>query len=215
MGRKGAGEMAWIGLIIVMIAITAGFYLWQNISIGGGIPTNPEQYADAWKSYGDEVFAQEGQPWRMVGLFFFPLLIYFSMYYFAFSVALIGLRNQFSYIFETVQRPVVVLSFAVAFIMLPFPLTYSIYGFMGGLSPILLVFAWVIPIVGLALVFYGLRGQFRGGTPAAAAPVHHPIAVAPPGAVALPPAARHHFNLAAHHLGMLAAHLQNAINNLP
>ena len=171
-----------------MIAITAGLFIWQTTVSGGGLfPTNAEEYAGAWETYGEEVFAEEGQPWRMLGFFFFPLLIYFCMYYFAFSVALVGLQQKFSYVYGNIQRPVVVLSFAVAFIMLPFPLTYSIHGFIGGLSPILLVLAWVMPIVGIAVTFSALRGQGLGGGPGAAAPPPAPPAV-PPAPAGAPPA---------------------------
>ena len=162
LGRKGAGEMSWLYLVIIMIAITAGFYIWQNTATGGVMPTDPEAYIGAWETFGDAAFKGEGQPWRMVGFFFFPLLIYFSMYYFTFSIALVGIQRKFPYVWGNIQRPVVVLSFSVAFIMLPFPLTYSIYGFIGGLSPILLVLAWVIPIVGVAVAFSALRGLGLG-----------------------------------------------------
>ena len=164
LGKKGQGWGLIGGLVIVMIAITAGFYIWQMVASGGeAMPTDPEAYAEAWKNYGDEVFAEEGQPWRVVGFFFFPLLIYFSLYFFAFSVALVGIQKKFTYVYGNIQRPIVVLSFAIAFIMLPFPTTYSMYNIIGALSPILLIFAWVIPIVGIALTFYALRGMDWGG----------------------------------------------------
>jgi len=178
LGKKG--QMNWIYLVIIMIAITAAFYIWQNVTTGGVIPTDPEEYAEAWEGYGDQVFKEEGQPWRMVGFFFFPLLIYFSMYYFAFSVALVGIQRKFPYVWGNIQRPVVVLSFAIAFIMLPFPLTYSIYGFVGGLSPILLIFAWVIPIIGIAVAFAALRGQGLGGAPRVPGVTPTPAAALPP-----------------------------------
>jgi len=208
LGRKG--QMNWIYLVIVMIAITAGFYIWQTAATGGGMPTDPAQYADAWKGYGEEVFTEEGQPWRMVGFFFFPLLIYFSMYYFAFSVALVGLQRKFPYVYRNIQRPVVVLSFSIAFIMLPFPLTYSIYGFVGGLSPILLVLAWVIPIIGVAVAFASLRGLGLGGRPGAAPPPPPPPGVPPAPAGApppLPPAVAQAIRDAARYLAQAAERL--------
>jgi hypothetical protein len=135
------------------------------------------------------------------------------LYYFAFNVALLGLRNRFSYVFATVQRPVVILSFSVAFIMLPFPITYSIYGFIGGLSPILLVFAWVIPIVGLVLVFYGLRGQFPGG--GGQTPQQLPPPPPPPGGgqpPQLPPNVQATLQAAVFQLNQSANNLQNLLN---
>jgi len=206
--------MNWIYLVIIMISITAGFYIWQNATSGGLMPTDPQAYADAWEGYGEEVFAEEGQPWRMVGFFFFPLLIYFSMYYFAFSVALVGLQSKFPYVYGNIQRPVVVLSFAVAFIMLPFPFTYSIYGFIGGLSPILLVFVWIIPIIGIAVAFSALRGLGLGGGPgAAAAPLAAQLPAVPPtpaGAPpALPPAVVAALQATAQHLNQAAQRLAN------
>ena len=185
-----------VGLIIVTIAMTAGFYIWQTVSVGG-VPTSPEDYIQAWKDYGEAAFKAKDQPWRVVGMFFFPFLVYFSLLYFAFSVALVGIQQRFTYVYGNIQRPIVVLCFAIAFLQLPFPLTYSLYGWLGSLSPIMLVFAWVIPIVGMVLVFYALRGQFPGG--AAPAPAPPPI----------PPAVAAALNNAAAHLIAAGNALQN------
>ena len=152
-----------IALLIITIAMTAGFYIWQGVSVGG-IPTSPEDYVKDWKKYGETVFKTEDQPWRMVGMFFFPFLVYFSLLFFAFNVTLVGLQRRFTYVYRNIERPIVVLCFAIAFLQLPFPLTYSLYGWLGSLTPILLVFAWIIPIVGMVLVFYALRGQFQRTT---------------------------------------------------
>ncbi|MDI6825766.1 MAG: hypothetical protein QMD36_01060 [Candidatus Aenigmarchaeota archaeon] len=163
-GRKGQGWGLILGLVIVTIIMAAGFYLWQGASTGVW-PTSPEAYIKMWKDFADAAFKTEDQPWRMVGLFVFPFLIYFTLIFFALNVAIVGIQQRVYYAYRNIERPLVVLCFAIAFMQLPFPFTYSLYGWFASLSPILIIMAWVLPIVGIALIFYTLRGLGLGGAP--------------------------------------------------
>jgi len=178
-GRKGQWGLI-LGLVIVTIAMTAGFYIWQGAS-SGAWPSDPEAYIKMWKGFADAAFRSENQPWRMIGLFVFPFLIYFSLIFFALNMAMIGVRQRFSYVYPGVERPLVILCFAIAFMQLPFPFTYSMYGWFASLSPILIIFAWILPIIGIALIFYAHRGNWPGGSSVPSAPPIIPNLPASPG----------------------------------
>ena len=154
-----------LALVIVLIAMSAGLFIWQQVTTGPGFPTSPQEYVDAWKTYGENAFKAEDQPWRILSMFFFPFLFYFSMLYFAFNAAMIGLQRVGYYYTRNVNRPVAVLCFVMAFMQLPFPFTYFLYQFIGSLSPLMATFAWILPLVGIGLMFYGLRNLFPVSPP--------------------------------------------------
>ena len=159
-GRKGQGNWWWLLVVIVPIIMAMIFYIWQIATTGPGVPTTPEDYAKAWGSYGEAAFKPEDQPWRMLSIFFFPLLAYFSVFFAAVCIVFAqgNLHN-----WNLVQRPFIIFAFVISFIILPFPITTNLYQILAGISSLVPIVAWMIFIGMVILLFYYMRQHFGGG----------------------------------------------------
>ena len=216
-GRKG--QIFGGGMMFMIFGIAMIFFFMMYMMQFGGMMDfmrDYDDYPDAWRDYIDKAFMQEeDRGWRALTLFGLPFLLYFSVIQLSLTFVFAGAAQRFGHFsFQYIQKPLLIVCLSVSFLMLPGPMTYMLSGLFIMLSPIVAIAIAVLSMMGLFLVWTFVNQQMEAaGVPGF--PVAPPLAPAPPGAVALPPAARNHFNLAAHHLGLLAAHLQNAINNLP
>ena len=161
LGRRGQTDWKWIvGVVVGVVIISAVLLIWQAATTGPAFPATPEEYAKAWGDYGDFAFKTEDQPWRLMSIFFFPLIAYFSLFFFAVNLVFASqgqIRN-----WEYVQKPLIVFSFAIAFIILPFPLTFQLYQILGGVTVMVPLFVWIVIITAFILLIYHARSHAGG-----------------------------------------------------
>jgi len=144
-GRKGLGTTGMVSVIVIAVIILSvlSHYTWGEGS--EGFPTTPEEYSLAWQEYGAIVLG-ENQPWAILALFFFPLLIYFSAFYFSLSLGLLAVSSRARINYNEAQKPLTVFCLAISFLMLPGPATAWIYSIVPvlGLSPIAMIGALIV-----------------------------------------------------------------------
>jgi len=155
-GSKGQEQSTWkwiLGVTVVLIGASTALLIWQTVNQAPPFPTSPADYAAAWKDYGEATFTtSEGdQPWRVLSLFFFPILLYFSLIFFAINLVFANSKIERWY---DAQKPLIVFAFSVAFIILPFPTTYTLYQILGGITYIIPAFIWIVMITAVVMVFY-------------------------------------------------------------
>ncbi len=161
--RKGQGDWKWIVAIIIAMAVTVLILgLWSFITDSGGIPTSPEDYAQSWGDYGEFAFDWDkgDQPWRLLAIFFFPLIAYFTLIFGSFTMVFARANGTN---WNVIQRPFLLFSFAVAFLILPFPTTYSLYQIIGGVTFLVPVFVWLLAIGIIILAIKHMSNNFSGG----------------------------------------------------
>ena len=180
LGRKGQGDWKWIVGVVVAVAISVAVLMIWNYVIKVPFPTTPEQYANAWKDYGEYAFdtTKDDQPWRVLSIFFFPLITYFTLFFGA--ICLVFAQGNIRS-WNIVQRPFILFAFAVSFIILPFPTTFWLYQSLGAISVFVPFVAWIIMLGFIVLLLRYMSLHFGGaGAPSA------PGAPGAPSAPALP-----------------------------
>jgi hypothetical protein len=159
-GRKGQQNWQWIVAVIAAVVIMSmALLIWQAATTGTGFPTTPEEYTDAWGEYGEFAFKPEDQPWRLVSIFFFPLLAYFSLFYFAINLVFARAASHLRSVWPTIQKPLIIFAFSISFMILPFPLTFQLYQVLGGISFLVPITAWSVAIIFIILLIYYVRGH--------------------------------------------------------
>jgi len=156
--NKGQIDMRIVLLmIIVLVIMGAVSYLATNQFF-----QEPLSYPQAWERWSDETFKPQHQPWRMLGLFFLPFVFYFAVNYLAFSITYLGAariygRSELQYIY----RPILLICFVVAMLMLPSPVTFGLSGWFMGLSGMLPIFVIIFIGLGLPLTFVFVYAMAR------------------------------------------------------
>ncbi len=163
--NKGQIDMKIVFIMIIVLVI---------MGIVSFLATNqflqePLSYPQAWERWSDETFKSQNQPWRMLALFFLPFVLYFSVNYLAFSITYLGAariygKSELQYIY----KPILLICFVVAMLMLPSPVTFSLSGWFMGLSGMLPIFVIIFIGLGLPLTFvfvYAMAQQVRSRLP--------------------------------------------------
>ena len=161
-GRKGfifgGGMMFMIfGIAMIFIFMT---YMFQ---FGGmmDFARDVDDYPQAWRDYVDTAFMEEeDRGWRALTLFGLPFLLYFSVIQLSLTFVFSGAASKFSSLnFKYIQRPLLVVCFVVAFLMLPSPMTYTLSGLFMMVSPIVAIAIAVLSIMGLFLIWTFVNKQ--------------------------------------------------------
>ncbi len=143
--RKGLGLQGTIATVVVA-AVIIGVFSYYTVGPGSaGFPSTPEEYSAAWQTYAAVAFG-ENQPWAILSMFFFPLLIYFSAFYFSLSLGLLSIASRARINYNEAQKPLTIFCLAISFIMLPGPFTNALYNISPilGMSPIIMMAALLI-----------------------------------------------------------------------
>lgn len=163
LNKKGQTDPKWIIYVVIACVISVlilGLWSWFTQQ---SFPTDPESYVRSWEEYGEYAFDWSGddQPWRLLAIFFFPLIIYFTIFFAA--ICLVFAKGNLGQGWDVVQKPFVVFSFAVAFMILPTPITFVLYQSLGGISIIVLLFSWATALGFIFILFNYMSKHFSLG----------------------------------------------------
>lgn len=163
-GRKGqifGGGMMFMIFGMAMIF----FFMFYMMQFGGmmNFMRDYDEYPQAWSDYIDDAFGEgEDRTWRALTLFGLPFLFYFSAIQLSLTFIFSGAAAKFGYFsFKNIQRPLMVVCFTVAFLMLPGPMTYTLSGLFMMLSPILAIAIGILAMMGLFLVWTFVNKQME------------------------------------------------------
>ncbi|KYK35665.1 MAG: hypothetical protein AYK18_02770 [Theionarchaea archaeon DG-70] len=156
-GKKGQGAGLVIAIIIIMVILSAISFISMNAFITGG-----ESYPQAWENWADQTFEEQDQPWRMISLFFLPFFLYFGLIFLSLTMVFGGIGRTGYYVrYSDVKKPVTIICFVIAMMMLPSPFTFTLSSFFIVLSPILSVIIFVMIMIGGVFGFYLFYGLAR------------------------------------------------------